>query len=274
MKQLRGGLPPGSVLNRPPVMCAGCPHRGFFYELSKLKNVIITGDIGCYGLAGAEPLNAMDTCINMGASISMGHGAQKIFERSGSRRRVIATIGDSTFFHTGMNSLLQIAYNCSNTITCILDNRITAMTGHQQHPGTGLTLQGMPAKKADIATIVKALGIEHVRTVNPLQIDEVHRTLEWALRLNEASVIISRWPCVLKQRTDEEIAEFGVLADPCFVDPDQCTGCKVCLRTGCPALIYNAASKIVMIDQTNCVGCELCMQVCKKFGAIKKAARA
>ena len=161
---------PSQVVARPPLLCAGCPHRGFFYELSKIKNLMITGDIGCYSLGGNEPLNAKDTCICMGASVSMGHGVQKISDRLGDATKVVAVIGDSTFFHSGMTSLLHVAYNRSNTVSVIMDNRITGMTGHQENPGTGFTLQGMPTKIADIPAIVKALGIDAIRVVNPLDL--------------------------------------------------------------------------------------------------------
>lgn len=260
---------PDGVPNRPPVLCAGCPHRSFFYELGKLKNVVITGDIGCYTLGAAAPLNAMDTCICMGASISMGYGAQQVFARSGSDRRVISAIGDSTFFHSGITSLLHVAYNGSNTITCILDNRITGMTGHQQNPGSGYTLQGQETKIADIPTIVKALGIDQVRTVNPLQLDEVHAAFDWALSLDEPCVIVSRWPCVLKKFSEADVKEFGTISAKCRVIEELCTGCKLCIRTGCPGLIFDKDAKLVAIDEKQCVGCELCMQVCR-FDAIER----
>lgn len=257
------------VPGRPPTMCAGCPHRGFYYELSKLKDVIVTGDIGCYSLGGAEPLNAIDTTICMGASISMGHGAQKVFDRSDRPMRSIATIGDSTFFHTGINSLLHIAYNRSNTITCILDNRVTGMTGHQDNPGTGFTLQGMPTREADIPTIVRALGIDHVRAINPLDLEEVRSAFQWALGLDEPSVIVARWPCVLKKLSAADVEEFGTLSSKCVIDPYACTGCKRCIKTGCPALVFDRSTELVSITSNQCVGCELCLQVCRD-GAISK----
>lgn len=258
------------VVGRPPTMCAGCPHRGFFYELSKKKNVMVTGDIGCYTLGSAEPLSAMDTCICMGSSISAGHGAQKAFNRHNVDRRVVAVIGDSTFFHSGITSLLDIAYNRSNTVTVILDNRITGMTGHQENPGTGYTLQGMPAKQADIPAIVKALGIEHIRKVNPLKLNEVKEALDWALGLDEPSVIITRWPCVLKKHSDEDLVEFGKYKSLCVIDPDKCIGCKMCIKTGCPALSFDKETKKAHIDKNQCVGCEVCLQVCP-VKAISKA---
>lgn len=250
------------VANRPPTLCAGCPHRGFFYELAKLKNVMITGDIGCYGLGGAEPLNAKDCCICMGASISMGHGAQKMYNKFNENKRAIATIGDSTFFHTGINSLMHVVYNRSNTITCILDNRITGMTGHQENPGSGFTLQGMPTKVIDIAKVVKALWIDHIRTVNPLKLKEVKEAFSWAMELDEPSVIITRWPCVLKKMTEQDKTEFGDYSGTCKVKEEVCIGCRACIRTGCPALRFNKECKKVKIDDKQCVGCEVCLQVC------------
>ena len=258
-----------SVANRPPTLCAGCPHRGFFFELKKLKNVMITGDIGCYSLGGSEPLNAKDTTICMGASISMGHGAQKAFDIFDENKRTISTIGDSTFFHTGINSLMHVAYNRSNHITCILDNRITGMTGHQENPGTGYTLMGMPTKEANIEAVCRAIGIEHVRTINPLDLKEVNETLKWAMDLDVPSVIITRWPCVLKKFTPEDKKEFGDYMGKCQVIVDKCTGCKACVRSGCPALQYDKSTNKVTIDPIQCVACEVCKQICK-FDAIER----
>lgn len=251
-----------SVVNRPPTLCAGCPHRGFFYELSKRKNVMITGDIGCYTLGGADPLNAMDTTICMGASISLGHGAKKIFDKFNKDMRVVSVIGDSTFFHTGINSLLDVVYNKGNTITCILDNRVTGMTGHQDNPGTGYTLQGEETKMANISDIVKALGIEHVKTVNPLKLDELKEAFDWAFELDEPSVIISRWPCALKKLSEYDKKEFEVHIGKCEINEEKCIGCKMCVNTGCPAIKFDKVIKKSKIDKTQCVGCELCMQVC------------
>ena len=250
------------VVGRPPLLCAGCPHRGFFYELSKVKNLMVTGDIGCYSLGGNAPLNAKDTCICMGASVSMGHGVQKVLNRNGSAVRTVAMIGDSTFFHSGMTSLLHVAYNRSNTVTVIMDNRITGMTGHQENPGTGFTLQGMPTKEADIPSIVRALGIDAVRVVNPLDLKESREALAWALSLDEPSVIITRWPCVLKKHSAADRAEFGDYRGTCRVDENKCIGCRMCVKTGCPALRFDKAVKKVTIDATQCVGCKVCLQVC------------
>ncbi|WIF94287.1 indolepyruvate ferredoxin oxidoreductase subunit alpha [Caminicella sporogenes] len=254
------------LVGRPPTMCAGCPHRGFFYVLSKKKNIMVTGDIGCYTLGSAEPLNAMDTCICMGASISTGHGAQVVFNKHGIDKRVVAVIGDSTFFHTGVTSLLDIAYNRSNTITVILDNRITGMTGHQENPGTGYTLQGDKAPIINIPELCKAMGIKHVVTVNPLNLDEVNKALDDALELDEPSVIITRWPCVLKKPTPEDIEEFGSEKTVCVVIEDKCKSCRLCTKVGCPAIEFTDKAKI---NEHMCVGCEVCLQVCP-FDAIEK----
>jgi indolepyruvate ferredoxin oxidoreductase alpha subunit len=250
------------LVPRPPTLCAGCPHRGFYVELAKRDNVMITGDIGCYGLGAMDPLNALDTTICMGASISMGHGAQRVFDWFGEEMRNVSVIGDSTFFHTGVNSLLDVIYNQSNTITCILDNRVTAMTGHQENPGSGYTLQGRKTKEVAIEPMVKGMGVEHVKTVNPLNLKEMRETLNWAFKIDEPSVIITRWPCVLKEYSNEDLNEFGKDFTPCIVDEDKCIGCKQCIETGCPALIFNDETQKVRIDDIQCVGCTVCMQVC------------
>ncbi|MCC5466313.1 indolepyruvate ferredoxin oxidoreductase subunit alpha [Pelosinus baikalensis] len=251
-----------SIASRPPVLCAGCPHRGFFYELSKIRNVMVSGDIGCYALGGSAPLSAKDSAICMGGAPSIAHGAQKIFNKFNENMRVVATIGDSTFFHTGINSIMDIAYNNSNTITCILDNRITGMTGHQDHPGTGFTLQGMPTKALDIAAVVKAVGIDHVRVINPLILSTVKSALEWALSLDEPSVIITRWPCVLKKQSQIDKDEFGNYMSTCEVKEEKCIGCKLCIWTGCPALRFDKGARKAKIDPVQCVACQVCVQVC------------
>ncbi len=250
------------AVNRPPTLCAGCPHRGFFYELSKKKDIIVNGDIGCYGLGVAPPLSTVDTIICMGASVSMAHGAQKVLNRHDVHKRMVAVIGDSTFFHTGINSLMDTMYNRGNTINVILDNRITGMTGHQENPGTGYTLQGMPTKEIDITALCKAIGVEHVRTINPLDLKEGKEALEWAMALDEPCVIITRWPCVLKSLSPEDKKEFGDYKGLCEVDHEKCIGCKMCIKTGCPALRFDKETKKVTIDKTQCVGCTVCLQVC------------
>ena len=252
------------VADRPPTLCAGCPHRSFFFELGKRKKTMISGDIGCYGLGGAEPLNAKDSCICMGAGPSIAHGAQKVFNKFGEDMRVVSVVGDSTFFHTGINSLMTSVYNKSNTITCILDNRITGMTGHQENPGSGFTLQGEPTNLIDIPAVVKALGVDHLRVVNPMKLTELREAFNWAYTLNEPSVIVTRWPCVLKKLSVADEEEFGDYKGTCVVDEEKCIGCKMCLKTGCPALQFQKDTKKVRIDSAQCVGCEVCAQVCPK----------
>lgn len=252
------------AVGRPPTLCAGCPHRAFYYQLSKKKNTVITGDIGCYTLGGSPPLNSIDTCVCMGASISMAHGAKKIFEKNNDSKRVVATIGDSTFFHSGMTSLLDVVFNQSNTITCILDNRITAMTGHQENPGTGYTLQGEITDTVQIEPVVRALGIKNVKTVNPIDQAAIKDALNWAFDLDEPSVIISRYPCALKKYSKEDIEEFGPISGYCQVDEDTCIGCKICVGTGCPAIVFKKEIKKSSINKVQCVGCELCLQLCPK----------
>lgn len=260
---------PEKMVPRPPTLCAGCPHRGFFYTLSKKKNVVITGDIGCYTLGSAEPLNATDSVICMGASISMGHGASKAFARNNVEKQVVTVIGDSTFFHTGINSLMHVAYNKGNTVNVILDNRITGMTGHQENPGSGFTLQGDPANIVDIPELVKAIGIEHVVQVNPLNLDDMKKSIDDALAYDGPSVIVTRYPCVLKKFSEADIKEFDIRKKRCHVIDEKCRGCKVCTRTGCPAIHFDTETKLAKIDEFMCVGCEVCLQACP-FDAIER----
>lgn len=252
------------VVPRPPTLCAGCPHRGFFYELGKKKNVMVAGDIGCYTLGFDEPYNAMDFNMCMGASISAGHGAQKVFNmKKDSNMRVVSVLGDSTFFHTGINSLLDVVYNRSNTVNVILDNRITGMTGHQENPGTGYTVQGMPTVVVDIEKLVRACGIENVRTIDPNNLKDVKEALDWAFELDEPSVIITRWPCVLKRFSNEDKEEFkGAFTEKYKVDIEKCIGCKKCIKSGCPALSFDKGVKKANINISQCVGCGVCSQVC------------
>ncbi len=260
------------VVNRPPGLCAGCPHRGFFYELGKRKNVMVTGDIGCYTLGFAPPYNAMDTTICMGASLSSGHGAQKVFNmKENNKIRVVGVLGDSTFFHTGINSLLDVVYNKGNSISVILDNRITGMTGHQQNPGTGYTLQGDVTSEVNIEELVKACGVKHIRTINPNNLSQVKESLDWAFELDEPSVIIARWPCALKKFSRQDIEEFNnPFTSKCSIDTDKCIGCKLCMKTGCPAISFKSEEKLVCIDKNQCLGCEVCSQVCPKDAISKE----
>jgi indolepyruvate ferredoxin oxidoreductase alpha subunit len=236
---------------RPPVMCAGCPHRGLFYCLSQL-GVYVSGDIGCYTLGAAAPLNAMDTTICMGASISALHGFNKA-SGGDTYKKSVAVIGDSTFMHSGMTGLVNVAYNATNTTTIILDNSITGMTGHQQNPTTGKNLKGDPAAAVNLEALVKAIGIKSVRVVDPYHMAETKKVIEEELAKDEPSVIISRRPCALLKYVKHN--------PPVHVDNDKCVGCKQCLKVGCPAI--SIKDKKSVIDHTLCVGCGICKELCK-----------
>lgn len=240
---------------RPPVMCAGCPHRGLFYCLKKL-DITVSGDIGCYTLGAAAPLNAVDTTICMGASISALHGFNKV-RGSESEHKTVAVIGDSTFMHSGMTGLVNIAYNNSNSTVIILDNSITGMTGHQQNPTTGKNLKGDPAAAVDLEQLCRAIGIKRVRVVDPYKLVETEAAIKEELAADEASVIISRRPCALLKYVKHN--------PPFKVDADKCVGCKQCMKLGCPAISIKEGKAV--IDHTQCVGCGICMEQCK-LGAI------
>ena len=261
---------------RPPALCAGCPHRGLFYCLSKREkkdHIMITGDIGCYTLGMAAPLNALHSCICMGASLSQGHGASIALRDAGKKTKVVSVIGDSTFFHTGVNSLMDAVYNSGSHLSIILDNRITGMTGHQQNPGTGYTLMGKEAPEVDIPALCKAIGVkaENIKTVNPNHLDEVEAALDELLGKDEPTVLITRWPCVLKKFSKQDIDEFPTLhKTQCVIDQDKCKNCKMCVKTGRPALI--STKEKVVIDYTSCNGCTVCKQVCP-FKAIEEVTR-
>jgi len=252
---------------RPPALCAGCPHRGFFYALKKKKNIIITGDIGCYTLGSAAPLSAMDTCICMGASISSGHGAAMALKKGGSDLKVVSVIGDSTFFHTGINSLMDVVYNKGCNVTVILDNRITGMTGHQQNPGTGFTLMGEPTNEVDIPMLCKAIGVkgDNIYIINPLELKLTEDVLTDALSKDEPTVIIAKWPCILKKFSDKDMADFDLRPKRCEIDQEKCRKCKTCVKTGCPAI---TSGDQITINPDPCTGCSVCRQVCP-FDAIK-----
>lgn len=252
---------------RPPALCAGCPHRGIFYTLSKKqKKLIVTGDIGCYTLGSAPPLSAMHTCFCMGGSISTGHGASTVLKKAGSDLKIVSVIGDSTFFHSGITSLMDVVYNRGNSVTIILDNRITAMTGHQENPGTGYTLMGEPAIEADIPAICRAIGVkeENITVLNPLMLAEAEEALDAALNKDEPAVIIAKWPCILKKFTDQDNREFDLRPKKCVIDQEKCTKCKLCVKTGCPAIL---SDETVRISAESCTGCGICRQVCR-FDAI------
>ncbi len=256
------------IVGRPPTMCAGCPHRGLFYELSKMKNVVVTGDIGCYTLGATPPLSSMDTCICMGASVSAGHGFSKASEKNGKDVNVFGVIGDSTFFHSGITGLIDIVYNKGNAATIILDNRITGMTGHQENPGTGYTLMGERTNEIDLVKLCDAIGVNNIEVINPLDLKQTKQALEKAIATDEPMVIITKWPCVLKKSNTEEIEEYGLNRKICTVNEEKCKKCKACLRVGCPAISFDI-EKGAIIDDTMCVGCDVCMQVCP-FDAIEK----
>ncbi|MGO8948594.1 MAG: indolepyruvate ferredoxin oxidoreductase subunit alpha [Ktedonobacterales bacterium] len=248
----------GDLPARPPVLCPGCAHRGIFYELHKLK-VPVNGDIGCYSLGFAPPLSAQHTLGCMGAGISVAHGAVK----GGSPEHHVAVIGDSTFFHTGMPALLNVVYNHSPVVTIILDNRTTAMTGHQDNPGTGQTLQGAPAPMIELEPLVRALGVRHVRTLDAFAMDDIEKTLKEYLTLDEPSVVIARQACALLPEGRKRWMPLAVLADAC-------NGCTLCFRLGCPAILksteldeHTQRSK-ALIDPVLCTGCEVCAEICPR----------
>lgn len=259
------------MIARAPTFCAGCPHRGLFYRLGKKDNIMISGDIGCYTLAAGRPYSAMDAAVCMGASISVGHGASKVFSRGADGRRVVTVIGDSTFFHTGINSLINSVYNNSNAVNIILDNRITGMTGHQENPGSGFTVKGEPSVIMDIETIVRAVGVKHVKVIDPNNLKAVDNAIDEFLELDEPSVIITRWPCVLKKFSQADKEEFpGMFSTKNKVDADKCIGCKICLKVGCPALQFKGDVKKASIKPEQCVGCDVCTQVCPKQAIVKE----
>ena len=243
------------IPSRPPVLCAGCPHRAVFTVLKKHKTIVV-GDIGCYTLGALPPLASMDTTICMGASIGMTIGMSKVMEKKDSER-LVAVIGDSTFYHSGMTGLLDAAYNDGNMVTIILDNSTTGMTGHQNHPGTGKTLLGTDTVKTDMEKLVTALGIKDLFVVDAYDIAAVEDALQKAFAVNGPAVIIAKRPCVLVERTTK---------GSYIVNAEECTGCLQCLRTGCPA-IGKESNKAVILD--TCVGCGLCAKVCK-FHAISE----
>ena len=242
---------------RPPVLCAGCPHRGVFYILKKL-GVMVSGDIGCYTLGAAAPLSAIDTTVCMGASISGLHGFNK--GRKGEYEgKAVAVIGDSTFMHSGITSLVDIAYNRSNSTVIVLDNSITGMTGHQNNPANGKNIYGDPASAVNLEALAHAIGINSVTVVDPGDLAETERVIKEELAKAEPSLIIARKPCALLKTVKHK--------PPFHIDADKCKNCKSCMRIGCPALV--SGDKCITIDNTLCVGCGLCEQLCK-FDAIKE----
>ena len=249
------------AVSRPPALCPGCPHRGFFYTMSKKKNYIITGDIGCYTLGCAAPLNAMDTCICMGAGFSAGMGIAKTLEVTGQTdKKVFGVVGDSTFFHSGMTGAAEIIYNKGNMIPVVLDNSITGMTGHQDNPGSGYTLQGDIAETIKIEEVLHGMGYEKVLIVDPQDLAAMQKTVDEAAASEVPTAIIARRPCLLIKRIPHEIGT-------CEADPEKCIGCKKCLSVGCPAVMMKDGK--CWIDPGQCVGCTVCAQVCP-MGAISR----
>jgi len=246
---------------RPPVMCAGCPHRGLFYTLKK-NNCTVLGDIGCYTLGAVPPLGAVDTTICMGASISGLHGFSKA-NAGATDHQTVAVIGDSTFMHSGMTGLVNVAYNDSHATVIILDNSITGMTGHQQNPTTGFNLKGDPASKVDLEALCHAVGIRRVRVVDPYDLKQCEEAIKEETAADEASVIISRRPCALLKYVKHN--------PPFHVDAEKCKSCRACMKIGCPALFFKDGKAAV--DPTLCVGCGVCKQLCH-FGALKSSEEA
>ena len=249
---LNEAIPP-----RPPVMCAGCPHRGLFYTLKKNKLTVL-GDIGCYTLGAVAPLQAVDAVICMGASVSGIHGFCKS-QKGAADNKTVAVIGDSTFMHSGITGLVNMAYNESNATVIIVDNSITGMTGHQQNPTTGFNLKGDPCTKIDLESLCRSVGIRRVRVVDPYDLAQCDAAIKEELAADEPSVIISRRPCALLKYVKHK--------KPLTVDEEKCVGCKACMKIGCPAIsIVNGKAKV---DATQCVGCGVCEQLCK-LGALKE----
>ncbi|MDX9745602.1 MAG: indolepyruvate ferredoxin oxidoreductase subunit alpha [Syntrophales bacterium] len=270
-----GAIPAApDVPPRPPNLCPGCPHRGVFYVLGKL-GAFVSGDIGCYTLSFMKPLEGLHSTVCMGASIGMAHGMSKALG-DGGKGRVVAVIGDSTFVHSGMTPLLNMAYNGSDAVVVICDNSTTAMTGMQEHPATGYTLQGRPAKKLDFAALAGVFGIENVETVDPFDLKQVRKVMKKELAGTGPSVVIAESPCVLFRRANP------VIGKPLMVDPEKCNGCKLCLGLSCPPISWRPFSEmsegtyekktknqegIAFIESVYCTGCTLCQQLCKA-GAI------
>ena len=250
------------AVSRPPALCPGCPHRGFFYTMSKGKDFVVTGDIGCYTLGASAPLNAMDTCICMGGGLSLGMGMAKAFEVTGQpQKKVFGVVGDSTFFHSGMTGAAEIMYNKGHMIPVVLDNSITGMTGHQDNPGSGYTLQGEIANAIKIEDVLKAYGYQNIIVVDPQDLTAMQKAVDDALASEVPAAIITRRPCLLIKRQKHDMGR-------CVVDTDQCIGCKKCLKVGCPAVMVRDGKSY--IDPTQCVGCTVCAQVCPVHAISRK----
>ena len=255
------------AVSRPPALCPGCPHRGFFYALTKYlnKSIVPIGDIGCYTLGINAPLNALDATICMGAGISSIIGLAKALEMQGDTRKPLGCVGDSTFFHSGMTSLMDVVAADANVIACVLDNSITAMTGHQDNPGTAKNLMGEPSPMLDIERLARATGInpDHVRVVDPLDIEAVHAAIDAALNVKGPFVIITKRPCALIKEVQKANAN-----KHCVIDAQKCRGCKQCMKIACPAIAFEGG-KARIFDPASCTGCGLCAHMCR-FGAIER----
>ena len=244
-----------NIVPRPPVLCAGCPHRGLFYALKQL-NVTVSGDIGCYTLGFAQPLGMIDTVLCMGASVSALHGRNAANPENA--KKSVAVIGDSTFIHSGVTGLINIAYNATDSVVIILDNSITGMTGHQQNPTTGKNIKGEPANAVSLEALAKAVGIQNVIVVDPYNLAETKEGIKQALEADGPAVVISRRPCALLKTVKHN--------PPLKVNADKCKSCKMCMKIGCPAISMKDGK--AQIDFTQCLGCNVCSQLCK-FGAIE-----
>ena len=245
---------------RPPALCAGCPHRGFFYTIAKQKNVVVSGDIGCYTLGSAQPFGALDSVVCMGGGFSVGMGMAKALEAKGEKKKVFGVMGDSTFFHSGMTGAAEIIYNDGNIIPVVLDNSITGMTGHQDNPGSGHNLKGEIATSIKIEKVLEAYGYENIYIVDPLDLKAMEAAVKGAMESEKRAAIITRRPCLLIKRIKHDIAL-------CVTDEAKCIGCKKCLKVGCPALMIKDGK--CRIDANQCVGCTVCAQVCP-VGAISR----
>ena len=269
-------FPPAELPMRPPNMCAGCPHRGVFYNLSKMKDVFVSGDIGCYTLGFLPPLSAMDSCVCMGASVPIAHGMSKALGAEG-KGKLVSVIGDSTFMHTGINGLINSVYNDSSSVLVILDNRITAMTGQQNNPTSGCNIKGEAASEIDLVKLCEVVGVKHIEVVNPHDIKACKEALKKAIEADEYSVVISKAPCVLlpEMKKAEHI--------PYESKTENCTGCTACIKLGCPAISWTAVTPeeavakgykekqkgFAVINEVQCNGCGQCLALCK-FDAINR----
>lgn len=243
---------------RPPVLCAGCPHRGTYYVLKKLK-LTVSGDIGCYTLGALAPLESVDTCVCMGASVGVAHGMEKAMGKEAARKTV-AVIGDSTFIHSGITGLIDVVYNKGTSTVIILDNSITGMTGHQHNPTTGFTIKGEPTRQVDLVKLCEAIGVERIRVCDPYDLEAFEKVVKEEIAADEPSVIIAQRPCALLKHV-----KFGPILS---IKQDKCSKCRMCMRLGCPAIVDRGDH--IEINSALCVGCHLCTKVCR-FNAMEKA---